>query len=119
VAADASGRHDDLTLRMTGGCYGRPALKRAGATGKTEEDHMDSATRDRIEVIIGGMSCPKNFQCAESGFEVLCKAEDVGLRRHLKCLDDEPNACPFAMPISGTFFCQCPLRVYLAKKLHK
>ena len=80
---------------------------------------MNEETRERIQEIINGMSCPKDFQCAESGFEVLCKVEDVGLKTHLVCLDDDPEACRFAMRMDSTYFCECPLRVYIAKSLHR
>lgn len=80
---------------------------------------MDQETRERIQEIINGMTCPKDFQCAESGFEMLCEAKDVGLKTHLMCLDTDPAACGFAMRIDDTYFCECPLRVYVAKKLSK
>ncbi len=73
----------------------------------------------RIEELIGQMQCPKGFKCAESGFEDLCKAKDFGLDNYLECLEDNPSVCSFALPFGNTHFCQCPLRVFLAKKLKK
>ncbi|MEE8553065.1 MAG: hypothetical protein V3S72_07170, partial [Desulfobacterales bacterium] len=61
----------------------------------------------------------KNFKCAESGFEDLCKAKDVGLDSYLKCLESNPSICNFALSFGYKHFCQCPLRVFLAKKLSK
>ncbi|MBL7065696.1 MAG: hypothetical protein ISS49_16065 [Anaerolineae bacterium] len=40
---------------------------------------MREKVKERIEGILGQMDCPKNFQCADSGFENLCKARDFGL----------------------------------------
>jgi hypothetical protein len=80
---------------------------------------MKEEVTARIQSLIDSMSCPKDFKCAEGGFETLCKAKDVGLKRHLVCLDDDPEACLFAMPMDDTYFCQCPLRVYIAKNLSR
>ena len=73
----------------------------------------------KIEEIIGGMQCPKNFKCAEGGFERLCAAEDTGLEGYLICLDEKPWACSFSLAFGQRHFCRCPLRVYLAKELKK
>ena len=80
---------------------------------------MEKDYKKEIEGIIGEMTCPKNFKCAESGFEDLCKAKDVGLDSYLKCLESNPSNCNFAFSYGYKHFCQCPLRVFLAKKLNK
>ena len=80
---------------------------------------MDEEVRRKIEEIMEGMNCPKAFRCADAGFEGLCQARDFGLENYLECHDDEPRNCSFALPYAHEFFCQCPLRVYLAKKLRK
>ena len=69
--------------------------------------------------IIGEMTCPKNFLCAESGFENLCKAKDMGLEHYLECLEAEVSSCKFAVAFGYGHFCRCPLRVYLAKNLEQ
>ena len=81
------------------------------------EDKMREEDKKQIEEIMGEMKCPKDFSCAESGFESLCKARDEGFEHYLECLEDRPSACTFALPFGYGHFCQCPLRVYLAKKL--
>jgi hypothetical protein len=78
---------------------------------------MDDETRRKIDDIIAGMSCPKAFRCAESGFERLCSAQDIGLDDYLVCLEDRPGTCSFALPFGGAHFCRCPLRVFLAKNV--
>jgi hypothetical protein len=80
---------------------------------------MDEEVRKRIEQIAAGMKCPKGFRCARSGFEELCKAKDVGLDGYLECLEKNARECPFALPFGYGHFCECPLRVYIAKKLDK
>ena len=73
----------------------------------------------KIEEIIGKMSCPKAFKCAESGFAGLCRARDFGVDSYLECLDESGHECQFALPFGDGYLCQCPLRVFLAKKLNK
>ena len=84
-----------------------------------KEKAMTEEDREKIQELMGGMQCPKNFKCADSGFESLCRARDFGLDKFLECLEESPSDCPFALPFGSTHFCQCPLRVYLAKALGK
>jgi len=80
---------------------------------------MKEEDRKKIEEIVDGMQCPKDFICVESGFERMCQAKDFGLESYLECLDDNPQGCPFSLSFGEGHFCQCPLRVYLSKKLKK
>ena len=84
---------------------------------------MEEKTRKRIKEIIGEMSCPKHFKCAELGFENLCKARDFGDEHHLECLQEPYPRCEFGLYTDssgkGIRFCRCPLRVYLARELGK
>jgi hypothetical protein len=73
----------------------------------------------RIEELIAGMECPKGFRCIDSNSEDLCKAKDFGLENYLECLDHNPHACKFTLRFGDRYFCYCPLRVYLNKKLKK
>lgn len=72
-----------------------------------------------IEEIIDQFKCPKDFKCYKSHFDVVCKAKDIGLETFLECLEENPQYCHFAVPFGYAHFCQCPLRVYIAKKLRK
>ncbi|MCP4368088.1 MAG: hypothetical protein GY797_08285 [Deltaproteobacteria bacterium] len=80
---------------------------------------MMEEDRKKIKEIMAGMQCPLDFRCAKSGFERLCKAKDFGLESYLECLEENPYDCNFALPFGHSYFCQCPLRVYLWKKLKK
>jgi hypothetical protein len=80
---------------------------------------MNEEDKKIIKEIMAGMHCPKDFSCAESGFEILCKARDFGLDSYLECLEPVPQRCSFAIPFGNVYFCQCPLRVYIEKKLKK
>lgn len=74
---------------------------------------MDDDIRKEIEAIIGGMECPKDFQCYRSGLKVLCKARDFGIENYLECLETEPQGCCFSISFGDMRFCKCPLRYYL------
>ncbi len=82
---------------------------------------MKDEDKQKIEEIIGGMQCPKNFKCAEKGFKHLCRAKHFGIsiEDYLECLEAKPWECSFALAFGKGYFCHCPLRVYLAKKLKK
>ncbi len=80
---------------------------------------MDEETKKEIEEIIGQMKCSKDFQCYRFGFEKVCKAREIGVESFLDCLEEKPLGCKFSMLFGDTYMCQCPLRVYIAKKLKK
>ena len=80
---------------------------------------MEDDIIKNIDAIMGGMYCSKNFKCAESGFKRLCKAKHIGLERFLECLESDPADCSFVMRVGDQNFCDCPLRVYLERKLNK
>jgi hypothetical protein len=79
-----------------------------------EKDHQKE-----IEEIISQLQCSKDFECYTSGFETLCKAEDVGMVENLRCLEEDPRNCLFLLTTPHTNYCHCPLRVYIAKELKK
>ena len=80
---------------------------------------MEQIDKKEIEEIIGQMTCPKEFKCYKSGLEVLCKAQDVGIELLLLCLEKNPLQCQFSFRFADRYFCECPLRVYIAKKLKR
>jgi len=79
----------------------------------------DASNKKEIEEIIKQFKCPRDLRCCKSDFKVLCKAEDIGLQTYLKCLDEDPQSCPASIPFADVYFCECALRVHIAKKLKK
>jgi hypothetical protein len=73
----------------------------------------------QIEGMIGHINCPKHFVCYTSEFKSLCRAKDIGLESFVACLATDPLKCKFSIHFGGIFFCQCGLRIYIAKKLKK
>ena len=80
---------------------------------------MEQDVKKEIGAIIGNLKCPKDFRCYKSGYKNLCKAKDIGLRHYLICLEEDPPSCTFSVLMEGLYFCQCPLRIYIAKRLWK
>ncbi len=80
---------------------------------------MREEVKRKIADIMGEMHCPKNFICAESGFNELCRMIDIGLESYLVCLDPDPTQCKFALSYDHKYYCRCPLRVYISKVLEK
>jgi hypothetical protein len=80
---------------------------------------MEKGIKKQIENMIGGIECPKGFQCHKSGFAKLCRARDIGIESFLECLEKDPEACTFSFAFGLIHLCQCPLRIYIAKKLQK
>ena len=80
---------------------------------------MDLKRQKEVEEIIGKIECPKGFLCYQSGFETLCSAKDIGLQKFLLCLNNNPQECTFSIDGGDTYFCECPLRIYIAKKIRR
>ena len=81
---------------------------------------MKQHQKEELLDILCGLHCDKDFVCYTSGQIKLCKAEDVGFESYLVCLQEHPEECKFSVKVFGDkHFCQCPLRVYLAKKMKK
>ena len=80
---------------------------------------MEQDYKKEIEELIGQIQCPKGFKCYKSGFDVLCKAKDIGLELALECLEENAVICKFSFFYVDSYFCECPLRVFISKKLKK
>ena len=88
-------------------------------TAAAFEGIMENPLFVQIEEIRKRMKCSKGFLCAESGLKKLCRAKDVGLKRHLLCLENAPASCDFSLFLDRKYYCACPLRVYIIKNLQK
>jgi hypothetical protein len=80
---------------------------------------MEQRYEKEIEEIIGQTACPKDFACHKSAFDVLCKAKDVGLASYVMCLENSANGCKFSVSYGDSYYCRCPVRVYVAKNFGK
>lgn len=80
---------------------------------------MEQEINKQIEEIISGIDCLKDFICYKSGFHNLCRVRDIGLESFLECLERKPEECNFSFSLALLNLCECPLRIYVAKKLNK
>jgi len=81
------------------------------------QNKLPDDIKKEIEKIIDGLQCPKDFKCYKSGFELVCSAKDIGIASFLECLERKTKECKFSFPFGHTYICECPLRIYLAKKM--
>jgi hypothetical protein len=83
---------------------------------KAQEDVISHL---KIVEMIGELKCPKDFQCYKSKYDALCNAEFKGTPDVLHCLEEAPDDCIFSLSYRDTYYCQCPLRNYIAEKVGK
>jgi len=72
-----------------------------------------------IEQLIGTFECPKDLICYKSNFEELCEVVIFGDGAMIECVDKNASNCQLSAPFGEGFFCNCPIRAYIAKKLEK
>ena len=80
---------------------------------------MEGEHKRKIEELMGGINCPKEFSCCQSDFDNLCKARDIGMQSYLECLEENPRDCTFSLGYADSYYCKCPLRRYIAKHMGK
>lgn len=85
-----------------------------------ENSIVDSeCQKEEIEKVMAGVTCPKKFECYKSNFKNLCKVRCSGAESIIECLSPDRGKCAFALAFGYSYFCQCPMRVYIAKNLNK
>lgn len=81
--------------------------------------NMKEEDRKKIEQLMEGMQCPKDFKCVKENFDRLCQVRKFGFDEHLECLEKNPSHCPFAVPFTYRHICICQMRMYIIEKLKK
>ena len=38
----------------------------------------------------------------------VCKIQHIGIEGFIRCMEDKPAGCPFAIPLGSAYFCQKP-----------
>lgn len=69
----------------------------------------------RIQEIMGEMQCPRDFKCYKSGFENLGKVRIIGGGKLVECLEENRQPCDLGFVFGYGYFCDCPLRKYIAE----
>ncbi len=91
------------------------------------EERIKNLEQERKTVIqdmkavefMGELKCPKDFQCYKSKYEKLCKTEFFAETKVLHCLEEAPQSCTFALSYKDAYYCQCPLRYFIAEEIGK
>ena len=78
---------------------------------------MEQEHKREIENILGNIKCQKDFKCYKGNFENLCKVKDIGMNSYLVCDEEKPRECIFSFSFGYSYFCKCPLRVYIKKNI--
>ena len=78
---------------------------------------MNEKQKKEIEEILGDLTCSKDFRCYKSGFEYLCKAQNVGIKSFLRCMEEDGKEYKFSVTLGSAHFSECPRRKYIVKKL--
>jgi hypothetical protein len=84
-----------------------------------KKEKEDVTSHREVVEIIGELKCPKGFQCYKSKYDKLCNAEFNGKPDILSCLEEAPDECIFSLSYRDAYYCQCPLRNYIAEKVGK
>ncbi len=84
-----------------------------------KENLMKQEIGKEIREIIGKMECSKYFRCTAFGLKKLCKAKYIGKKKQLVCLESDAIDCEFSIDSVTEYFCSCPLRILIARKLGK
>jgi hypothetical protein len=80
---------------------------------------MKKDSKFEIQEKINASICPKDNKCCKSKFYDICKAEDIGLESFIICLMKNPKKCVCSFSFGDTYFCKCPLRVYISKEFQR
>lgn len=85
-----------------------------------EDNILNHESRmEEIEKIMAEVNCPKKFECCQSHFQNLCKVKFSGAESVIECLGPERGKCVFSLAFGYSYFCQCPMRVYIARNFNK
>jgi hypothetical protein len=73
----------------------------------------------RLEELMMGLECPREFICYKSGFTRLCKVRRSGRAGFLECLEPDARSCQFSLPYGDPPACLCPVRSFVAAEFGK
>ena len=84
-----------------------------------ERERKDVVRDLKIVSFMGELKCPKDFQCYNKKYKDLCKTESFGKTKVFLCLEEDPHSCTFCLQYKDMYFCQCPLRHFIAEEIGK
>lgn len=78
---------------------------------------LKTSIKVKIRELADTIRCACGRVCVNSDFRNLCAARDIGMECTLRCLEQGGDDCQYKMTLSVGLFCQCPVRVQIAKHL--
>jgi hypothetical protein len=78
---------------------------------------MERAHMQRSEELIEYR--PEGCKWYKPGLGFTCAVKDNGLESFVECLEVDSYMCRFSVFYGYSYYCSCPARVYMAKKLKK
>ncbi|HBM17212.1 MAG TPA: hypothetical protein DD381_12845 [Lentisphaeria bacterium] len=73
---------------------------------------MNEEQRKHLNELIESTRCTKDYKCRKNNFKSLCTAVENEV--FLECKEAHPEECPFSVCYKYKYYCQCPVRIYLA-----
>ena len=74
--------------------------------------------KEEIEKIMGSMECTNDFECLQTGECPHCTVKGFKLENAVE-VDGKGRSCKLLTAYGDTYFCNCPLNVYLTKNFAK
>ena len=79
------------------------------------QDHTEKMENVIAAMRTGSVKCSKDYQCYTSSLENLCKIKGVvGSFDIIECHSEDARHCGFSVAADRSFYCNCPLRRYIA-----
>lgn len=78
---------------------------------------LTSKQQGELEKLQSDSECQKLITLGCSDFRNLPKVRKIGGDSLLECLDENPVRCSQALLYGSTYFCRCPVRAYIYRKL--
>ena len=71
--------------------------------------YLEQIEKERIEEIMNGMGCQKDFRCLKEGLENIKFDRPFEGWNIFKCMRENPRECPFSHSYGYCHICKCPL----------
>jgi hypothetical protein len=81
---------------------------------------VEQGHKPELEKIINGLECPNDFRCYEEHYENLCQARSSSVDElFVECSEKGRVVCNFLFGFGNSYYCHCPLAIYIARALQK
>ena len=75
--------------------------------------------REIERVIAETVLCKRDLACYNSNFQDVAKGTVINGGQAVECLEKGAKTCNYSIPFGLSYFCNCPMRQYIAQKLNK